>query len=63
MNRGGFSWKRLSGLTALKSKVSRTTGIPMTSSGRQRKLGKAMGCSVLPCLLVVVAVLVVRLVG
>jgi hypothetical protein len=63
MNRGGFSWKRLSGLSALKSKVSRSTGIPMTSSGRQRKLGKAVGCSVLPCLLVVLVAMLIRLMG
>ncbi|MDR3442223.1 MAG: hypothetical protein P4L65_04330 [Legionella sp.] len=39
MNRGGFSWKRLIGISALKSKISRRIGIPLTKSGRQRKLG------------------------
>ncbi len=39
MNRGGFSWKRLLGITAAKRRVSRATGIPWTKSGRQRKLG------------------------
>lgn len=43
-NRGGFSWKRAVGITAAKSKISRATGIPLTKSGRQRKVGKAMGC-------------------
>lgn len=38
-----FSWKRAVGLTAAKSKISRTTGIPLTRSGRQRKLGKFLG--------------------
>ncbi|STY28075.1 Uncharacterised protein [Legionella wadsworthii] len=39
MNRGGFSWKRLIGLSALKAKISRTIGVPLTKSGRERKLG------------------------
>ncbi|NLN78670.1 MAG: hypothetical protein GX141_07115 [Armatimonadetes bacterium] len=44
MNRGGFSWKRLLGISAAKSKISRKIGIPLTRSGRQRKVGAAMGC-------------------
>jgi hypothetical protein len=47
MNRGGFSWKRFVGLSAAKSRVSRTIGIPLTKSGRQRKLGAALGCGTL----------------
>ncbi|KTD70931.1 MULTISPECIES: hypothetical protein [Legionella] len=39
MNRGGFSWKRLVGISALKAKISRKIGIPLTQSGRERKLG------------------------
>lgn len=39
MNRGGFSWKKLIGISALKAKISRKIGIPLTQSGRQRKLG------------------------
>lgn len=39
MNRGGFSWKRFIGISALKSKISRQIGIPLTKSGRQRKIG------------------------
>jgi len=39
MNQGGFSWKRLLGISAFKSKIARKTGIPFTRSGRQRKLG------------------------
>lgn len=39
MNRGGFSWKRLIGLSALKAKISHTIGVPLTKSGRERKLG------------------------
>lgn len=47
MNRGGFSWKRLLGVSAAKSRISRRIGIPLTRSGRQRKMGAAMGCTVL----------------
>ncbi len=39
MNKGGFSWKRLLGVTAAKRRVSKATGIPLTKSGRERKLG------------------------
>lgn len=39
MNKGGFSWKRLLGISAAKRRVSRATGIPWTRSGRQRKVG------------------------
>jgi hypothetical protein len=39
MNLGGFSIWRLLGVSAFKSKISRTIGIPLTKSGRQRKLG------------------------
>ena len=41
-----FSWKRATGISAAKGKLSRQLGIPLTRSGRQRKLGKAMGCCV-----------------
>ena len=49
MGKGGFSWKRATGITKAKSKVSRATGIPFTKSGRQRKVGKMItggGCLV-----------------
>jgi hypothetical protein len=39
MNKGGFSWKRLLGITSAKRRVFRATGIPWTKSGRQRKVG------------------------
>lgn len=48
MNRGGFSWKRAVGITRAKNKISRATGIPLTKSGRQRKVGKIVtggGCA------------------
>lgn len=41
-----WSWKRASGLSAAKSKISRKTGIPLTRSGRQRKVGKTLGCCI-----------------
>ena len=41
-----FSWRRALGISAAKAKISRQIGIPLTRSGRQRKLGRAMGCCV-----------------
>ena len=38
-----FSWKRALGITALKRKIARAIGIPLTRSGRQAKLGRWMG--------------------
>ena len=35
----GFSWKRAIGISSLKAKIARTTGIPTTKSGRARKWG------------------------
>jgi hypothetical protein len=42
-NRGGFSLRRFLGISALKGRLSRFIGIPLTRSGRQRKLGKWLG--------------------
>ncbi len=39
MNRGGFSWRRLLGISEFKARVSRQIGIPLTRSGRRQKLG------------------------
>jgi hypothetical protein len=47
MNKGGFSWKRAVGVTRAKQRISRKTGIPLTKSGRQRKVGRMVpggGC-------------------
>jgi len=41
MNGGGFSWKRLLGISAAKSRILRQIAIPLTRFGRQRKLGRA----------------------
>ncbi len=43
MNKGGFSLKRFLGVSNAKRKISRATGIPVTRSGRQRKVGKFFG--------------------
>jgi hypothetical protein len=45
MGKGGWSWKRATGITKLKRSVSKTTGIPLTKGGRQRKVGRAVGCN------------------
>ena len=37
-----FSWKRLLGISALKGKISRKTGIPLTKSGFERKIGRSI---------------------
>src|SRR4030088_1436176 len=42
MNRGGFSLARFLGISALKSRVSRKIGIPLTAGGRRRKLGASI---------------------
>lgn len=54
MNKGGFSWNRLLGITALKSKISRTIGVPFTRSGRQSKLGATIGCITMLAAIVIV---------
>ncbi len=41
-----FSWKRAVGLSSLKGKLSRQIGVPLSRSGRQRKVGRALGCAV-----------------
>ncbi|MDY0151673.1 MAG: hypothetical protein RBS43_05320 [Candidatus Cloacimonas sp.] len=42
MNKGGFSWKRLLGISAIKTKVGKTIGIPLTKSGRYQKIGRVI---------------------
>lgn len=57
-NRGGFSWKRLSGYSAAKANISRRTGVPLTRSGRQRKIGRMVGGCLIPILLALFALLI-----
>lgn len=58
MNRGGFSWKRALGISQAKARLSRQIGIPLTRTGRQRKIGAAMGC-VLSLVIILIGVLAV----
>ena len=55
MNLGGFSWKRAVGISAAKARLSRRIGIPLTKSGRQRKLGRIVSGG--GCLLLLVGLL------
>jgi hypothetical protein len=68
MNRGGFSWKRAVGISAAKSRLSRSLGVPLTKSGRQRKVGRMVsggGCllqiavAVLPAVVLVAVLMLV----
>ena len=34
-----FSWKRALGITQAKQKISHKTGVPMSKSGLERKIG------------------------
>ena len=59
MGFGGFSWKRAIGISAAKARLSRRIGIPLTRSGRQRKLGRLVsggGCLVVLAILVAIPV-------
>ena len=64
MNRGGFSWSRLLGISAMKGRISRQIGIPLTRRGRNQKVGRIVtsGCGVLLAALTAVALLLVVLV-
>ena len=62
MGFGGFSWKRAVGISAAKARLSRRIGIPLTKSGRQRKLGKLIsggGCLVVLVFIVAIPVALV----
>ena len=37
-----FSWKRALGITQVKQKIARETGIPTSRQGMERKIGKIM---------------------
>ena len=45
-----FSAKRAMGISAAKGKISRAIGVPLTRSGRQKKVGRIMGGFGLPFL-------------
>ena len=40
-----FSWRRALGVSQAQAKLSRQIGIPLSRSGRQRALGRSLGCS------------------
>lgn len=37
-----FSWKRVLGITQAKQRMSRSTGIPMSKAGVERKIGNVV---------------------
>ena len=39
-----FSWRRALGISQAQARLSRQIGIPLSRSGRQRKVGKMAGC-------------------
>ena len=39
-----FSWRRALGISQAQARLSRQIGIPLSRSGRQRKLGSSLGC-------------------
>jgi hypothetical protein len=41
-----FSWRRALGISQAQARLSRQIGVPLSRSGRQRKLGKMAGCCV-----------------
>ncbi|HAZ62169.1 MAG TPA: hypothetical protein DCZ72_00945 [Armatimonadetes bacterium] len=47
-----FSLNRALGITRLKQYIARKTGIPTTKRGRQQKVGRLLGCQVVPLLLI-----------
>lgn len=50
-----WSWRRASGLSGAKSKLSRRIGIPLTAGGRQQKLGRMVERSGLGLILLLMA--------
>ena len=41
-----FSAKRAFGISGAKSRLSHKIGIPLSRSGRQRKIGRGVGCCI-----------------
>jgi len=57
-----FSPSRAFGIQRVKQNIARKTGIPTTRAGRQRKIGRSLGCSVLPISLFIIALVTVLMV-
>lgn len=55
MNRGGFSWSKLLGVSGAKAKVSRKIKVPLTKSGRNHKIGRTVSKGCLGMLLLIVS--------
>jgi hypothetical protein len=59
-----FSWRRAVGISAAKGKISRWIHIPLSRSGRERKLGRwvshGLGCLIMLGLLVLAVGWVIR---
>lgn len=45
MNKGGFSLNRFLGISGAKTKIAKSTGIPTTKQGRQRKVDRIVSKS------------------
>jgi len=41
-----FSWRRAIGISRAQARLSRQIGIPLSRSGRQRKVGRMAGCCI-----------------
>lgn len=65
MGRGGFSWKRATGISAAKSNISKKIGVPLTKSGRQQKIGRVASgeCLIALTSLVTIPVLFIFLIS
>jgi hypothetical protein len=64
MNKGGFSWRRFTGISAAKARISRKAGVPLTRSGRHAKIGRTVtggGCLLQLAAVCVVLVLITML--
>jgi hypothetical protein len=53
-----FSWRRATGVSATKGKISRAIGVPLTRSGRQRKTGQFVEKYIAPIFLLAVLAMV-----
>ena len=58
-----FSWKRALGISAAKARLSRQIGIPLTRSGRQRKVGREFGCALPLALFITLGAALARLIA
>ena len=41
-----FSWRRALGISQAQAKLSRQIGLPLSRSGRQKKVGRELGCAI-----------------